>query len=507
MRSIALLSVVSFSILTAACSDGAFDVVAPGEDSAAATDDGLAADTSVEAATDTGSVIEDGAADTTVAMDTGTAIDANSPEVTADTRDSAVSEVSDGVDSSADAGAPDARDAADTCVANACGGCTVLPHAVNSGPCGQCGGGTWQCDGTNAMKCVSPNAKNSCGGCATLAHPKDEICGKCQSGKYVCASDGESTSCSDPVPAASPAVGSTCGTCGTKAYVCNTGKTDTVCSGDDANDCGGCGTLSGVPNTTCGGCGKWTCAVNKASVSCIEGTPLVNTSCGTCGTSKYVCTGLATTSCQKSDDRTPGTDLATPTYPITTWAFAARSASAAPEQSTKVAATFKVAHAGSVTRVHVGLARSTYSCGLNCGPHPDPACSCPTEGICICAVPEAQLAAGKVYVDVYAGGSPSAGAVPLATAFVAGDAAVFTDDVGKLVPFDVVLPQSFPVGTELTVVIRTDSTRYKYATLTSSRPLANPDRLLRGWKGSSWQPGTPGQEDFLTMTVEMNACF
>jgi formylglycine-generating enzyme required for sulfatase activity len=70
----------------------------------------------------------------------------------------------------------------DTTPQNACGGCA--PLAGESGlPCGACGSGTTECDGTDALDCADAlaevDAVNACGSCGELPADLGTECGTC----------------------------------------------------------------------------------------------------------------------------------------------------------------------------------------------------------------------------------------------------------------------------------------------------------------------------------------
>jgi hypothetical protein len=103
---------------------------------------------------------------------------------------------------------------------NGCGGSVALLHAVNEA-C-QCGG-TWKCDGTDAVRC-SGSSLNECGGCGVLSGAKGDACDcggtlACDSpDRLVCV--GATAAPQDP-----------CGGCKHGHNQCTNGKWD--CVGDD----------------------------------------------------------------------------------------------------------------------------------------------------------------------------------------------------------------------------------------------------------------------------------
>jgi formylglycine-generating enzyme required for sulfatase activity len=203
---------------------------------------------------------------------------------------------------------PDVRPGADTegdsgGGSNACGGEATLVAAPGTG-CGACGGGTWVCEGTDAVVCDGGIARNACGGCTTL---RSEPGGGCIlnpgeepeiEGRLVCTPEGglrcadvRANACGgDGVlrwedDAAEP--GEACGVgCSGGVLACE--DEDTLgCQVDPSdvlspNACGGCARLAGQPDEPCGNCGGglWTCDGTDA-VTCEGARP--TDACGGCG--------------------------------------------------------------------------------------------------------------------------------------------------------------------------------------------------------------------------------
>ena len=81
---------------------------------------------------------------------------------------------------------------------NDCGGCTPLEDLL-ARPCGECGDGTWQCDGLDRLVCQRATQPDVCGGCSGNSGNPGEACGFC--GRLKC--DGErGLVCDDPGEAA-----------------------------------------------------------------------------------------------------------------------------------------------------------------------------------------------------------------------------------------------------------------------------------------------------------------
>lgn len=112
---------------------------------------------------------------------------------------------------------------------NACGGCTVLPHAVGE-DCGDCG--AYACGGPDALECVSKPG------------PVDDPDCRCLSGLIVARDtdgDGAGTRLCEQSP-------------GTD---CNDGDGSVI-----TNECGGCADLSAAVGDACNDCGAYVCYNN-----------------------------------------------------------------------------------------------------------------------------------------------------------------------------------------------------------------------------------------------------
>jgi hypothetical protein len=81
-------------------------------------------------------------------------------------------------------------------VPNACGGVAPLEGDPGS-ECGECGGGTWVCNGFELVDCVEPRESNGCGGCGELEAEPRTVCDRCPGGLWVCA-DENSVNCNCP---------------------------------------------------------------------------------------------------------------------------------------------------------------------------------------------------------------------------------------------------------------------------------------------------------------------
>jgi len=156
-----------------------------------------------------------------------------------------------------------------TCVAatepNACGTCGPLGAAPGDA-CGACG--AWACGDDGALSCIGADAVNACGGCSDLDGEPGRRCEsddgagieRCVGPDEVqCRPPGDN-GCGGTQPLAETP-GSACGACGFGVWACD-GSDAIVCAFEDRgqNACGGCGLLEGQPGTPCGSCdGTWTC--------------------------------------------------------------------------------------------------------------------------------------------------------------------------------------------------------------------------------------------------------
>jgi len=200
-------------------------------------------------------------------------------------------EVCDGVDNDCDG-------RADEGLTNSCGGCSDLGDALRDQPCGTCDSGVWMCTSEESVVCSGDRgttATNRCGGCEPLKGEPGAPCGTCDSGQWACegqdavvcqGDQGELAfgPCGDcPVP------GSPCGTCGSGTWTCQP-PGPSVCE-DDAGDtvlnvCGGCAELPGEVGQPCGACdtGEWACDGTEAMRCDGDRGAAVLNACGGCGT-------------------------------------------------------------------------------------------------------------------------------------------------------------------------------------------------------------------------------
>src|SRR5690606_23157895 len=78
---------------------------------------------------------------------------------------------------------------------NSCGGCNTLA-ATEGDECGQCGGGTWTCQGTEQLVCNGASPVNACGGCGTLFGIPGAPCGPCFEREWTCNPNTGNVTCS-----------------------------------------------------------------------------------------------------------------------------------------------------------------------------------------------------------------------------------------------------------------------------------------------------------------------
>ncbi len=247
--------------------------------------DSGAIDTAVDSTTDSGT--DTGKPDTSTPADTSTPPDTATPDTTP----------------------------VDTCVVNACGGCSALGGTPGAS-CGTCGG-KLACNGTEALKCEGSTSANACGGCGALSGTLGAACGTC-GGKLAC--DGtEALKCEGSMPTNAcggctvlgNTVGAACGTCG-GMLACD-GTEALKCTGSmPTNACGGCNVLGGTVGASCGTCGGGTLGCDgTTALKCNGATPTnacggcttlpgaVGGACGTCG-GMFACDGANALKCNGS---------------------------------------------------------------------------------------------------------------------------------------------------------------------------------------------------------------
>lgn len=241
----------------------------------------------------------------------------------------------------------------DTCATpNSCGGCAKLDHVAGD-MCGVCRTGQWKCDGPNAMVCDDP---------FTGPLP-DTACGTCKTVKLSCGPDGRSAICpTDDANACGGCgtivnyPGTKCGTCKTLEYKCAVDKSGTFCPGDDHNGCMGCMLLANSPGKVCGVCGGGAYVCNGTEATrCSDPvtTPAPGTVCGICSKSSYQCsTDKASTFCAKPDDRTDNFDAFYTSTSSAIWTLAAAEA-----VQSQIGVAFTTARLGTITSVTLGLQR------------------------------------------------------------------------------------------------------------------------------------------------------
>ena len=152
---------------------------------------------------------------------------------------------------------------------NACGGCSTLAHDTGN-TCGACGDGALVCDAlTGRHRCADATPTNSCGGCSELAGLPLQPCtdalgvagiwGCINSDEVACRGTGENPCSGDE--ALDEVIGAPCGTCTLGRWSCDPTTGGARCDESlvEANACGGCAPLAGVPGESCGECGVWRC--------------------------------------------------------------------------------------------------------------------------------------------------------------------------------------------------------------------------------------------------------
>ena len=253
---------------------------------------------------------------------------------------------------------------------NLCNGCSTLAGKPGDPSGVGCGGGTYKCSGTELLACDGATLANKCGGCSALPHAVGSACGVCNGGSYVCdPSNNNAVICSDPVT--TPAPGTACGgKCGSRTYACDAGGKSTSCGPDPVT--------TPAPGTACGGkCAGATyqCDSTKTLTTCVDPVPktapVITSACGVCGTSTNQCNATRSdVTCVLPDDRAKD-----PLVSQTT----STSAQVQPaDRITTIFLPFTVAkRATRIATVSLELAREAYGCEVygDCDSY-DPQCTC-----------------------------------------------------------------------------------------------------------------------------------
>ncbi len=148
---------------------------------------------------------------------------------------------------------------------NACGGTSTLPNLPGAS-CGSCGDGAYVCASPELTVCVGASERNACGGCDALEGRPGTVCGTggtwvCDGEEAVVCSDEPSNACggTSTLPAAP---GTPCNDCGTGLWICS-GTESLTCTVDvdldtDLDNCGSCGAAcdpaNAVASCTAGMC-------------------------------------------------------------------------------------------------------------------------------------------------------------------------------------------------------------------------------------------------------------
>ena len=150
----------------------------------------------------------------------------------------------------------DCDDADPAVTHNACGGCAVLPNAIGD-DCGNCG--TYACDGTDALACVSKPG------------PLEDPDCRCLAGLIVARDtdgDGQGTRLCEANP----------------GIDCNDGNSSVV-----TNECGGCADLPGAVGEACNECGVYAC--NGGALACVPSTGAAGQKCLGDNKTRQTCVG------------------------------------------------------------------------------------------------------------------------------------------------------------------------------------------------------------------------
>ena len=281
---------------------------------------------------------------------------------------------------------------------------------------------------------------------------------------------------------------------GSDSIVADTSDADDA---KDASDVVIVDTLDGGPCSSgiaCGTCGVTTCT--KGVSTCVEATPAPGTACGKCSTSKTACSSPGTTSCLLPDDRKIGTDIS----------FKAGGTSDDVSHAREAMVEWKLSHAGSITSVTLWIVQAIYSCGIiTTSVHPDPACSvCVADGgSWDCSVPSPTD--GSLSVELYKGRVSDGTATKLGTASVASTGIpTFETSAGTTFTFAGV--PELATGTTVSLLVNTDSTRYKFFVGTGNLGSA-PATLQTSWH-AIYPPGAWKADTLSTirLTAQVNGC-
>jgi hypothetical protein len=371
---------------------------------------------------------------------------------------------------------------------NLCNGCTALA-AKPGDACGVgCGGGTYQCNGTDVLECKGATTANACGGCSALPHALGSACGVCNGGTYVCSpSDKNAVICSDPVT--TPAPGTSCaGKCGTLKYVCDAGGKSTSCGADPittpapgtpcGGTCGGATYQCDSTNTTttcvdpaawatpigtsCGGiCGSaaYACSADKTFTRCVDPVPAtapaISTACGICGSSSNQCNALKTVACVKPDDRSK---LLAPNQTASVASFNGVLA----DRLSTLWLPFTVGlRATRIETVSLELAREPYGCEQqgDCS-SPDPQCSCNCTTLSCAPLPT--IVTDGLALQLWTGTPAAPGALLETATYKPADVPVLSSAVPAPLTFTFSLDHNLAVGTNVFVRLVASGPSYSY---------------------------------------------
>jgi hypothetical protein len=397
---------------------------------------------------------------------------------------------------------------------NACNGCKPLA-AKPGDACGiGCGGGTYQCSGTEALECKDATMANACGGCSALPHALGTACGVCGGGTYVCSpSDKNAVVCSDPVT--TPAPGTACGgKCNTRKYACDPGGKSTSCGADPvttpapATACGGkCGSAtyqcdatntattcvdpaasSTPPGTACGGvCGSATyvCSNDKSFTQCVDpvptGAPTPASACGVCGSSTNQCNAAKTgVACVKPDDRTPLNGPDQQLNPTVSAGYLA-------DRVAAFELPFTVAKGSTrILTVNLQLAREAYGCELqgDCDTF-DPECTCSCTSYS-CA-PKPTLTPNGLALELWTG-TPAAPGTLLETSTETPSSIPLASAASpSSTTFSFNVDHRLAASTAVFVRLRVTGPGFQYRIYGDSKVTATSVRLYYHWLGTAPQ--------------------
>jgi len=214
------------------------------------------------------------------------------------------------------------------------------------------------------------------------------------------------------------------------------------------NGCGGCND-KGIKGERCDPCGQWTCT--GTNVTCVPASPAPGGKCGKCGTSTLACTVTGTTACATEDDRLVYEDASFKTDTDKLWTL---------DRTNEVVVAFSTERGLTYFDASLVLARV--------------AATAPTPGD------------GLVTFTIYAG-NPKDGLAPLATVDMP---ALSIGTTKKFQPFAFTEIATRPLGTPLSIGLKTTSTAWAFEVYGGGAAAFPPAPTTTSWWHRSVSPST-----------------